>query len=45
MTSADVEAFADDLGICAEHRCRPPEFEKRWPYNRGNELKQRFTLT
>ncbi len=45
MTSADVQAFAEDLGIAPSIVVGRLQFEKRWPYNRGNELKQRFTLT
>lgn len=45
LTSADVQAFAEDLGIAPSIVVGRLQFEKRWPYNRGNELKQRFTLT
>jgi HTH-type transcriptional regulator/antitoxin HigA len=43
-TAADAQAFADDLGIAPSIVVGRLQFEKRWPYNRGNELKQRFTL-
>jgi HTH-type transcriptional regulator/antitoxin HigA len=44
MTSADAQRFADELGIAASIVVGRLQFEKRWPYSRGNELKQRFVL-
>jgi len=45
LTSADARQFADELGIAPSIVVGRLQYEKRWPYNRGNELKQRFVLT
>jgi len=44
-TNADVEAFSADIGIAPGIVVGRLQFEGRWAYNRGAELKQRFTLT
>lgn len=43
-TSADVVRFAEELGIGADLVVGRLQFEKRWPYSRGNELKRRFAF-
>jgi HTH-type transcriptional regulator/antitoxin HigA len=44
QTDADVQAFANELGIGADIVVGRLQFEKRWPYNRGNKLKRRFVF-
>jgi HTH-type transcriptional regulator/antitoxin HigA len=45
QTEADVKKFASDLGVGADIVVGRLQFEKRWPYNKGNGLKQRFVFT
>lgn len=45
QTEADVRRFAAELGIGADIVVGRLQFEKRWPYNKGNGLKQRFTFS
>jgi HTH-type transcriptional regulator/antitoxin HigA len=44
VTNADVDAFAEDIGIAPGIVVGRLQFEHRWTYNRGVEFKQRFTL-
>lgn len=41
----DVRAFADELGIGPDIVVGRLQFEQRWAYNRGNNLKRRFVFT
>jgi HTH-type transcriptional regulator / antitoxin HigA len=43
-TSQEVEEFADRIGIAPGIVVGRLQHEGRWPYNRGNELKQRFVF-
>lgn len=43
-TSQEVEEFADRIGIAPGIVVGRLQHEDRWPYNRGNELKQRFVF-
>lgn len=43
-TSRDVIDFADELGVGADIVVGRLQFEQRWPYNRGNDLKRRFVF-
>lgn len=43
-TNQDVIQFAKELGIGADIVVGRLQFEKRWPYSRGNDLKHRFTF-
>ena len=43
-TAQDVDAFADRIGIAPGIVVGRLQHEGRWPYNRGNELKQRFVF-
>jgi HTH-type transcriptional regulator/antitoxin HigA len=45
QTEADVKQFAAELGVGADIVVGRLQFEKRWPYNKGNSLKQRFVFT
>lgn len=42
---SDVQKFADELGVGADIVVGRLQFEKRWPYNKGNNLKHRFVFT
>jgi len=44
VTNADVVSFAEDIGIAPGIVVGRLQFEKRWAFNKGVELKQRFTL-
>jgi HTH-type transcriptional regulator / antitoxin HigA len=43
-TEADVRKFATELGVGADIVVGRLQFEKRWPYNKGNGLKHRFAF-
>lgn len=43
-TTSDVEAFATRLGIAPGIVVGRLQHEGRWPFSRGNDLKQRFVL-
>lgn len=43
-TSQEVEEFANRIGIAPGIVVGRLQHEGRWPYNRGNELKQRFVF-
>lgn len=45
LTETDVKQFAAELGVGADIVVGRLQFEKRWPYNKGNSLKQRFVFT
>lgn len=45
QTEADVRKFAAEIGVGADIVVGRLQFEKRWPYNKGNGLKRRFVLT
>lgn len=45
QTESDVMRFAADLGVGPDIVVGRLQFEKRWPYNRGNSLKRRFVVT
>ena len=42
QTTADVRSFAADIGIAPGIVVGRLQHDKRWPYNRGNDLKQRL---
>ncbi|HMS71588.1 MAG TPA: helix-turn-helix domain-containing protein [Baekduia sp.] len=44
-TTADVVAFANTLGIAPGIVVGRLQHESRWPFSRGNDLKQRFVFT
>jgi addiction module HigA family antidote len=44
VTTADVEAFAGRIGIGAGIVVGRLQHDGRWPYSRGNDLKQRFVF-
>ena len=44
QTDGDVRSFAHDLGIGPDIVVGRLQFEKRWAYNRGNNLKRRFVF-
>lgn len=44
QTESDVKEFARELGIGADIVVGRLQFEKRWPYNKGNSLKHRFVF-
>ena len=43
-TLDDVQAFAERIGVGADIVVGRLQFDKRWPYNKGNALKQRFVF-
>ncbi|MEY9862936.1 HTH-type transcriptional regulator/antitoxin HigA [Catenulispora sp. GAS73] len=43
-TSRDVVSFAEELGIGPDIVVGRLQFEQRWPYSRGNDLKRRFVF-
>jgi HTH-type transcriptional regulator/antitoxin HigA len=43
-TLDDVGVFADKIGVGAGIVVGRLQFDKRWPYNKGNALKQRFVF-
>lgn len=44
QTTQDVRDFAGEIGIAPGIVVGRLQHDERWPYNRGNELKQRFTF-
>lgn len=44
-TLEQAQAFADRLGIAPGIVVGRLQHEKRWPYNKGNQLKQRFVFS
>ena len=44
QTLDDVQAFAESIGVGADIVVGRLQFDKRWPYNKGNALKQQFVL-
>ncbi len=44
-TERDVEQFADSLGIAPGIVVGRLQHDQRWPFKRGNNLKQRFVFT
>ena len=44
MTNEDVTAFAAEIGIAPGIVVGRLQHDKRWPYKRGNDLKQRFVF-
>lgn len=45
VTLPDVEEFANRLGIAPGIVVGRLQHDERWPYNRGNDLKQRFVFS
>lgn len=45
QTEADVQKFAASLGVGADIVVGRLQFDKRWPYSKGNDLKQRFVFS
>lgn len=43
-TLDDAQRFADSIGVGADIVVGRLQFDKRWPYNKGNALKQRFVF-
>lgn len=44
VTNADAQALAERIGVAAGIIVGRLQHDGRWPYNRGNDLKQRFVF-